>query len=141
MVAAVRKIKQKQCIRTLNSRDIMVNIPEQPDPGRNDPCPCGSKKKYKKCCLKKKEFSNAKIDLTTMLKLLYCVIGGLDGKAVMVTKRTVDEYCKGKEWMEKLEINAGIYNNVECYRISIKPDDLPKIIQPSSNIILPPGHN
>lgn len=24
-------------------------------PGRNDPCPCGSGKKYKKCCLKKDE--------------------------------------------------------------------------------------
>ena len=23
--------------------------------GRNDPCPCGSGKKYKKCCLKKDE--------------------------------------------------------------------------------------
>lgn len=22
-------------------------------PGRNQPCPCGSKKKYKKCCLQK----------------------------------------------------------------------------------------
>lgn len=26
---------------------------EGPDAGRNDPCPCGSGKKYKKCCLKK----------------------------------------------------------------------------------------
>ena len=25
------------------------------DPGRNNPCPCGSGKKYKKCCLPKKE--------------------------------------------------------------------------------------
>ncbi|MFQ5428915.1 MAG: SEC-C metal-binding domain-containing protein [Phycisphaerae bacterium] len=25
-----------------------------PEPGRNDPCPCGSGKKYKHCCLKKK---------------------------------------------------------------------------------------
>jgi uncharacterized protein YecA (UPF0149 family) len=24
-----------------------------PDVGRNDPCPCGSGKKYKKCCLRK----------------------------------------------------------------------------------------
>jgi hypothetical protein len=24
-------------------------------PGRNDPCPCGSGKKYKKCCLPKDE--------------------------------------------------------------------------------------
>jgi preprotein translocase subunit SecA len=23
---------------------------EQPKVGRNDPCPCGSGKKYKKCC-------------------------------------------------------------------------------------------
>ncbi len=23
---------------------------EKPKPGRNDPCPCGSGKKYKKCC-------------------------------------------------------------------------------------------
>lgn len=25
-------------------------IASQPCPGRNDPCPCGSGKKYKKCC-------------------------------------------------------------------------------------------
>ena len=31
----------------------MVNLPirrDQPKIGRNDPCPCGSGKKYKKCC-------------------------------------------------------------------------------------------
>ncbi len=36
-------------------------LPEPPEtirssgaePGRNDPCPCGSGKKYKQCCLKK----------------------------------------------------------------------------------------
>ena len=26
---------------------------EKPPVGRNDPCPCGSGKKFKKCCLKK----------------------------------------------------------------------------------------
>lgn len=26
---------------------------DEPDVGRNDPCPCGSGKKYKKCCLKR----------------------------------------------------------------------------------------
>ena len=25
-------------------------VREEPKPGRNDPCPCGSGKKYKKCC-------------------------------------------------------------------------------------------
>ena len=28
-------------------------LPAEPKVGRNDPCPCGSKKKYKKCCLLK----------------------------------------------------------------------------------------
>ena len=27
-------------------------VTDLPDIGRNDPCPCGSKKKYKKCCIK-----------------------------------------------------------------------------------------
>ncbi len=29
--------------------------------GRNDPCPCGSGKKYKICCLGKKRKINAKV--------------------------------------------------------------------------------
>jgi hypothetical protein len=28
--------------------------------GRNDPCPCGSGKKYKKCCLPKEEAAKLK---------------------------------------------------------------------------------
>lgn len=31
------------------------NLPAGPKAGRNDPCPCGSGKKYKKCCMKKDE--------------------------------------------------------------------------------------
>lgn len=30
-----------------------VPVPSEPKVGRNDPCPCGSGKKYKKCCLLK----------------------------------------------------------------------------------------
>jgi tetratricopeptide (TPR) repeat protein len=30
-------------------------------PGRNDPCPCGSGKKYKKCCLPKQEAEQGKV--------------------------------------------------------------------------------
>ncbi|MCL6105810.1 MAG: SEC-C metal-binding domain-containing protein [Actinobacteria bacterium] len=25
-------------------------LTDGPEPGRNDPCPCGSGKKYKRCC-------------------------------------------------------------------------------------------
>jgi uncharacterized protein len=34
--------------RTLGPRQQTVH--KAPTPGRNDPCPCGSGKKYKKCC-------------------------------------------------------------------------------------------
>ena len=32
---------------------------EAPKVGRNDPCPCGSGKKYKKCCLAEDEARSA----------------------------------------------------------------------------------
>jgi len=38
----VKKIRQQSMLKGLNKI------------GRNDPCPCGSGKKYKHCCLKKK---------------------------------------------------------------------------------------
>ncbi len=41
-------------INTANStfHDFGTYIREGPKTGRNDPCPCGSGKKYKKCCCK-----------------------------------------------------------------------------------------
>ena len=38
-------------------------------PGRNDPCPCGSGKKYKKCCLDK-DFEKTGSDDSLMKKLI-----------------------------------------------------------------------
>lgn len=32
-----------------------------PEPGRNDPCPCGSGRKYKKCCLPKADVARAAV--------------------------------------------------------------------------------
>lgn len=37
-------------LERLNNFNVKRNNPEV---GRNDPCPCGSGKKYKKCCLNK----------------------------------------------------------------------------------------
>ena len=31
-------------------RDLLTNIPDDLKRGRNEPCSCGSGKKYKKCC-------------------------------------------------------------------------------------------
>jgi len=35
----------------MSNWDHMTKINESPKVGRNDPCPCGSGKKYKKCCM------------------------------------------------------------------------------------------
>lgn len=44
--------KEKGVWYYLNGRVVNPNqvMNETPRPGRNDPCPCGSGKKYKKCC-------------------------------------------------------------------------------------------
>lgn len=36
-------------------RNVVSFVPRDAEVGRNDPCPCGSGKKYKKCCLDKAE--------------------------------------------------------------------------------------
>jgi preprotein translocase subunit SecA len=33
-------------------------VSKEPKVGRNDPCPCGSGKKFKKCCLLKSDIKN-----------------------------------------------------------------------------------
>jgi len=38
-----------------NDRVVTPIVNSGPKAGRNDPCPCGSGKKYKKCCLDKSE--------------------------------------------------------------------------------------
>src|SRR5208337_4093785 len=40
------------------NRDVLLSsrsLTTMAKPGRNDPCPCGSGNKYKKCCLPKEE--------------------------------------------------------------------------------------
>jgi uncharacterized protein YecA (UPF0149 family) len=41
-------LKESGELAALNA--MFASMPDEPEPGRNDPCPCGSGKKYKKCC-------------------------------------------------------------------------------------------
>jgi preprotein translocase subunit SecA len=43
-----KQSSQTESVKTVKNTDRFSNV------GRNDPCPCGSGKKYKKCCLNKK---------------------------------------------------------------------------------------
>lgn len=57
--------------------------------GRNDPCPCGSGKKYKQCCLNKAE----KMSLSMRLAITavgVCLLGGL-----IIILTTVDDVDPG----------------------------------------------
>lgn len=36
----------------MGNADIMTVVHDKPKIGRNEPCPCGSGLKYKKCCMK-----------------------------------------------------------------------------------------
>jgi len=44
-----KKAKRRWWLRLVGSQK-----PKTVKVGRNDPCPCGSGKKYKKCCMKKR---------------------------------------------------------------------------------------
>lgn len=41
-------LKESGELAVLNT--MLAALPDEPTPGRNEPCPCGSGKKYKKCC-------------------------------------------------------------------------------------------
>jgi len=51
MKGLVEQKKQEQAVRENPPKQMPIVL--GPRPGRNEPCPCGSGKKYKKCCLAK----------------------------------------------------------------------------------------
>ncbi len=56
MKILVEKRKEEQMERErLASMPKKPYVHDKPQVGRNDPCSCGSGKKYKKCCLLKEE--------------------------------------------------------------------------------------
>ncbi len=48
--AANALMKAEISLKKEEDKQQKKHIPQQNKPGRNDPCPCGSGKKYKKCC-------------------------------------------------------------------------------------------
>ncbi len=106
-------------------------------PGRNDPCHCGSKKKYKVCC-EKEELLAKSTNLETMLRLLYCFVKGLEGQSVTITKRTVDSIPA--DWAEKLHIDCGVVEGLECYNVSVEKEKESLIVTPGNDIVFP-GRN
>ena len=46
-----REIKSPEYKKWDDEYSVLPYVKDAPDIGRNDPCPCGSGKKYKNCCL------------------------------------------------------------------------------------------
>jgi len=67
--------------------------------GRNEPCPCGSGRKYKQCCLKKKAATPTaqKLLIATLLLLLAGAIFAI------ISTATADRHpdMQGKVWSEE----------------------------------------
>jgi hypothetical protein len=68
-----------------------------PKAGRNDLCPCGSRKKYKKCCAPKHERRNR---MTVALAVLVAtaVIGALAFGAASMGENSSSTPVAGKVW-------------------------------------------
>ena len=64
--------------------------------GRNNPCPCGSGKKFKRCCESKKARARA----STMLMVLVgaIVLGGLAAAFSTLTDDSVSPTTPGRVW-------------------------------------------
>ena len=52
----IHEKRDKQLIAWRDSEFAKSNMVDKKSVGRNDPCPCGSGKKFKKCCINKKFF-------------------------------------------------------------------------------------
>lgn len=43
-------LEEEKCLEIIKEYKRSKTVVKEKEPGRNDPCPCGSGKKYKKCC-------------------------------------------------------------------------------------------
>ena len=112
----------------------VIQFPEQKkDPGRNDPCPCGSGKKFKKCCGDEKRAIEI-LKTAVKFKSLYCLLLSVQGQAITITARTFD--VLPEDWMSRIEVEARLVGKEPAYCISLKQDEKKsKILLPDSKII------
>jgi tetratricopeptide (TPR) repeat protein len=112
--------------------------------GRNDPCPCGSGKKYKKCCLAE---SGAAKDRPAVVEPMEAVIDRIDAlsnqvpdlleagnipEAERVARRLLDEYPQDPDGIERMaevleakgedQQAAEYYRRAARYHLDADPD-------------------
>ncbi|MCH8227919.1 MAG: SEC-C domain-containing protein [Proteobacteria bacterium] len=82
-------------------------------PGRNDPCPCGSGKKYKKCCLAKQAVQVASLNWLKMRRT--------EGELIHVLLKHADKYY-GQEAVGEAWDEFSL-----CNQVPMDPDSQPEL--------------
>ena len=77
----------------------MSNIGEESKVGRNDPCPCGSGKKYKKCCLRA-EAAAVETPEELLRRRIRAVIGDLAERLLRFTQSQFEPELMHEAWQE-----------------------------------------
>lgn len=91
---------------------------------RNDPCPCGSGKKYKKCCLEKKAANFDGKRLWTRNKFVYCVLITIFALSIFLRYYgfqqphglTFDEGLYSEALAKQLQVDPTNYSTQEAYQ-------------------------
>jgi len=117
----LRKINEPQSEdRTQSTASWSVREePEKRKVGRNDPCPCGSGKKYKKCCLPKTR-SQRKVDedernlRDTILKFAASERFSYDWKRALDMYRASSEDVDFEEFAEEVEFIDWVIHDYRC---------------------------
>lgn len=74
-------------------------MPHHPKTGRNDPCPCGSGKKYKKCCETKQHGSRSSRAMAIVVGIV--IAGALAAALTSLGEDPTTVLTPGRTWSEE----------------------------------------
>ena len=97
-------------------------IRKSEEPGRNDPCPCGSGKKHKVCCLEKPVFGEG--EMRQLLHILLSIVKGIN-----IPQDTFDNYPKDAK------VHAKYIEETKTWQIWPENPAKPGLQVPSRKII------
>ncbi len=112
-----------------------MTAPNNNQPGRNEPCPCGSGAKYKKCCLGKDAEHAPRLEPGDMRTLLHILLTKFQQvtktKGIFISAQMFDEYPKDAKF------NVQYDANIDGFRFWVEPpQEQPNVIGPR-RILLP----
>lgn len=112
------------------NKDI-VNFPfmQRRKIGRNEPCPCGSGKKYKKCCAKFETTRTAQLspdDCRLFYETWYGLLGYVNERKNVIRARIKPEYPNTVSDMIMYKVREKLWDNPEIIDDYINETDLPQ---------------